>query len=569
MKKETLKKIENIAAVVLALVVLAVCVYQLRFGIDVQDTSSYLTKFRYFFEKGTGGNALYYLLGEFFGSLVFHLFPTLYAMNVTGLIVWALTGVLIYRIMRPYLSTLPLTAAVLGGLAFGASWVRCINWNAWSMLFLTVGILFLLHGFDTEKKSWFYAAGFVLGINVFVRFPNIAMLVMVSLAIPVYYFKISEWKNSLKKVGKNWGMMVAGGATAGIAGCVFAVIFLGFDKFLADFLWLLGSTGDSESKHNIFDMVAQIAVGAMDGVRQWIKYGVVIGAVVVLCMIIKKLVKKDVTLLGAILAGAIALYLGFTREVTYSSCPTLISVQNFLAYGGMAFGVFGGFRFGRKGEKQDKRFAILCLMEALAMISMTIGTDTGSIFFRVYMAMPAAIIAAVLWKMEIKELRILAVFVVALTLATGQNCNQNYIYHDGENGEALDSTIDAEVFEGVYTTATRAEYVNRLMELLAPYEDNELLTIGAFNIGHNVTDMKTFFDSAWSDLDYLSMDEFNTVLEQKISEGNVPVIVIATTEINGAYWVPEKIEILEELVQGELFETLYSDEWYSVYVPAE
>ena len=49
----------------------------------------------------------------------------------------------------------------------------------------------------------------------------------------------------------------------------------------------------------------------------------------------------------------------------------------------------------------------------------------------------------------------------------------------------------------------------------------------------------------------------------------MPVIVIATTEINGAYWVPEKIEILEELVQGELFETLYSDEWYSVYVPVE
>ena len=102
MKKETLKKIENMVAAVLALAVLSVAVYQLRFGIDVQDTASYLTKFRYFFEKGTGGNALYYLLGEFFGSLVFHVFPTLYAMNVTGLIVWALTGLLIYRICRPY-----------------------------------------------------------------------------------------------------------------------------------------------------------------------------------------------------------------------------------------------------------------------------------------------------------------------------------------------------------------------------------------------------------------------------------------------------------------------------------
>ena len=144
MKKESVKKIEYSVAAVLALFVLGTCVYQLRFGIDVQDTSSYLTKFRYFFEKGTGGNALYYLLGEFLGSLVFHLFPTLYAMNVTGLIVWTLTGVLIYRIMRPYLSTFPLSAAVLGGIAFGASWVRCVNWNAWSVLFLTMGILFLV-----------------------------------------------------------------------------------------------------------------------------------------------------------------------------------------------------------------------------------------------------------------------------------------------------------------------------------------------------------------------------------------------------------------------------------------
>ena len=77
MKKETLKKTEYIVAAVLTLAVLSVCVYQLRFGIDVQDTASYITKFRYFFKKGTGGNALYYLLGEFFGSLIYHVVPTL------------------------------------------------------------------------------------------------------------------------------------------------------------------------------------------------------------------------------------------------------------------------------------------------------------------------------------------------------------------------------------------------------------------------------------------------------------------------------------------------------------
>ena len=88
-------------------------------------------------------------------------------------------------------------------------------------------------------------------------------------------------------------------------------------------------------------------------------------------------------------------------------------------------------------------------------------------------------------------------------------------------------------------------------------------------MGHNVTDMKTFFDSAWSDLDYLSMEEFNRVLEEKILGGKAPVIVIATTKINGAYWMPEKIEELEKLVNTDLYEPLYSDEWYSVYVPAK
>ena len=391
MKKETLKKIENMVAAVLALAVLSVAVYQLRFGIDVQDTASYLTKFRYFFEKGTGGNALYYLLGEFFGSLIYHVVPTLYALNVAGLIIWSLTGLLIYRIMRPYLGTLPLMAAVLGGVAFGASWVRCVNWNAWSMLFLTIGMIFLLNGFDSHKKNWFYLAGLILGWNTFVRMPNIIFL---GLVVVVFIYYIPEgWKAAISRCMK----MVFGGIAAGITGLIFSVIFLGLDKTLADIFWLMGSTGDKESKHNIFDMISQVLIGAMDGARQWIKYGVIIGAVIVLCLVIRKLTKKDVTLFGAILAGAAALYLGFTRDVQYTSMPTLLSVQNFIAYGGMVFGAFGAVWF----YKKDRRFAMICLMEALVMIFMTIGTDTGSIFFRVYMALPAAVIAAVLWRLPL------------------------------------------------------------------------------------------------------------------------------------------------------------------------
>lgn len=559
MDKKTLKKIENTAAVLLCAAVLAVGVYQLRYGIDVQDTSSYLTKFRYFFTKGVGGNALYYLLGEFFGSLVFHVFPTLFAMNVTGLIVWSLTGILLYRILRPYLPTLPLVCAVLGGIAFGASWVRCVNWNAWSVLFLTFGILCIFNGFDTARRGWFAAAGFVLGINAFVRMPNLVFLALV--AVVLFY----EFGNDRKEALRYSLSMVLGGALAGIAGVIFSITFLGFDKFTADISWLLNSGGDTESKHNFFSMFANLYAGGMDGVRQWIKYGFILACLISVCLIIKRQWKKDVTLWGSLFAAAAAVAIGLTREVAYSSCPTLLSVQNFIAFGGIGFGLLGAFLF----YKKEKRFAALCLTEALSVLLLTIGTDTGSIFFRVYMAFPAAVIAAVLWKLPMKELRIAAVFAVVLTLATGWNCNLNYTYHDGENGEAMTAEIDAPVFAGMKTTPSRAEYVNRLIELLEPYDEKELLTIGAFNVGCNVTDMKPFFDSAWADLDYLSMEEFHTVLDEKLSAGNVPVIVIATEKINGAYWVPEKIEELHALTATEIYETLYSDEWYSVYVPKE
>ncbi len=542
----------------MALLLLILCwgIPSMNLGIDVQDTSSYLTKYRYFWEQGVGGNALYYLLGEFLGSLIYQVFPSLLALNIAGYLVYLLTGYLTWRLLKDYLKPIPLLLAILAGCTFGISWVRCVNWNAWSMLFLMTGLLLIFKGFDSGKSIWYFWAGAVLGWNAFVRMPNIFFLVLV--LVILFY----EMGTDLKKAVKDALTMTGGGAFAGVTGVLFSVLVLGPDKFLADFFWLLSSSGDTESKHNVFDMVAKVLVGVMDGVRQWIKYGAFLAVLILLIWIVQKKWKKDVAAYAGVLAGAVALVLGFTRAVAVSSEPTLISVQNFIAYGGVAFGLFGAFYY----YKKDRRFAAICAAEVLIMLAMTLGTDTGSIFFRVNMGLPAAVIAAVILKLHQKPLNIVAVFVLVLAAATGLHCGWNYVYHDGSM-EELTAEIDAPVFAGMKTTKERAAYVNRLIELLEPYEEKELLTIGAFNIGCNVTDMKPFFDSAWSDLDYLTMEEFHSVLDRKLAEGNVPVIVIATEKINGAYWMPEKIEVLEELVSTDRFTTLYTDEWYSVYVP--
>ena len=79
--------------------------------------------------------------------------------------------------------------------------------------------------------------------------------------------------------------------------------------------------------------------------------------------------------------------------------------------------------------------------------------------------------------------------------------------------------------------------------------------------------MKPFFRSSWPDLDYLVDSLFEETLKEKLARGIYPVVIIATEEVNGPYWMPEKVEILEELVSGEPYRKLYGDHLYSLYVP--
>lgn len=551
-------KIEKITAAVLVFLILFWGIPGMNKGIDVQDTSSYLIKYRYFFKQGVGGNSLYYFLGEFLGSLIYHVFPRLLALNIAGYLIYLLTGFMTWKLFSDKLPRVLLLLAVFAGCTFGVSWVRCLNWNAWSMLFLSIGLWMIFQGFRKEKNAWYFLAGLVLGLNAFVRMPNIFFLVLV-LVIGFYH-----WDTSKKQAVQGMLFMTGGGALAGILGVGFSVLILGFSKFQADFFWLLNSGGDTQSRHNFFSMFGNVIYGGMDGIRQWVKYGVFLGMLMLLTAGIKKKWKKDFSVLAYGIAAVAAAVIGYTRQVAVSSDPSLLSVQNFLAYGAVAWGIFGMFYF----YKKDKQFSALCLSVVLILLAMTLGTDTGSIFFRVYLGVPAAMTAAILWKLPWRSLRQAGVFVVVLAAVTGLNCGRNYVYHDGAM-ETLTAEVDSPVFQGMKTTPERAEYVNRLIGLLEPYEELELLTIGAFNIGCNVTDMKPFFDSAWADLDYLTMEEFTQVLQEKIEAGQLPVIVIGTEKINGDYWVPEKIEYLETLTKTELFETKYQDEWYAVYVPAQ
>ena len=113
----------------------------LQRGIDVQDTCFYLTNYRYVFTPAVQVNELYYLFGEVLGGLVYHLAPgyELLALNGACGVVYTGVALLIYGKLRDRMPRVPLLLCVLGGSLFAITWVHCVNWNAWSALFVTLG----------------------------------------------------------------------------------------------------------------------------------------------------------------------------------------------------------------------------------------------------------------------------------------------------------------------------------------------------------------------------------------------------------------------------------------------
>ncbi len=527
-------------------------------GIDVQDTCFYLANYRYVFTPSIKINELYYLFGEVLGGLVYHLFPghALLALNWTCAAVYTGVALLLYGKLKDRMPRLLLLLCMLAGSVFSITWVHCVNWNAWSALFVTIGAWVLLYGIFKESGKLVGAAGFLLGLNAFVRMPNILFL---SLVIVVFWHGLmrGSWKKGLHRCIP----MVAGGALAGVVGILISLGLLGADKFVEDFrvLTVLGSEGDL---HSVTTGIYQFLVGLKDGLVVWFRYGLVLLAGIAALVAWKKVVKpgekeeRFLVFIGVFTAAALGFMRGWQEDI--------LKIQVFTAVAGIFLPGFSAWYY----RKRDLEFSCLCLTAMIIEGFLTIGTDTAVIYYRIYMGLPLAMTVCILvkWFQNRREWLAFPAFALAFVLAGGFHYADSYIYHDGPK-EELTETVNHPVFTGVYTTRERADCLNRLQEQLAPYGEYELITIGNFTAAQAMTDMKPFFRSSWPDLDYLVDSLFEETLKEKLARGIYPVVIIATEEVNGPYWMPEKVEILEELVSGEPYRKLYGDHLYSLYVP--
>lgn len=192
MNNEAIRKFYNKSKIfIFPLALLLFALLKVNKGVDLTDASYSLGNYR-FFKEGSGIWFLLTYLSNVTGY-IFTLLPggsTMLGMKVYCSLIVGLMGIVGYRF---FMTKMPAWLAFIAeAVAIGMCWApTVILYNYLTYFFLLLGCVFLFRGLAGCRNRCLIIAGFFLGINAFVRFPNNGLEVLLIIAL-VYYCVIER-----------------------------------------------------------------------------------------------------------------------------------------------------------------------------------------------------------------------------------------------------------------------------------------------------------------------------------------------------------------------------------------
>lgn len=221
-------------------------------GIDVTDTGYHFSNFKYMSEMDP-----MWIFSTYLASVLGHLFTllpgggTLLGINMYTSLLPALLGIaaFIFCVRVLGYSVLESFTGVLVALALCWCPTTCV-YNYLTFLFFCLGAVFLYIGLVREQDRYLTLAGVFLGMNVLVRFPNLAEAALI---LVVWFACFLRKQQAKQYVYKTWSCLM--GYLLGL-GIVLLQIHIqyGLGAYTDGIIRLLGMTSDA-SDYTLYAMI--------------------------------------------------------------------------------------------------------------------------------------------------------------------------------------------------------------------------------------------------------------------------------------------------------------------------
>lgn len=548
-------------------------------GIDVTDTCFSYAKYKYAFNSEQSMTKFSIIFTDLIGGVIYHILPShqFLILNMTNAILYTISSLFIIFVLRNELPMpLLLFTAIISNF-FSLTNMHTFNYNSTSIFVLIMALGTLFTAYKKNDNKLLMIAGFLCGLNIFFRLPNILQCIM---ALSILWYTTVCNKASIKDGIMNFFRFVIGAAAAAIIGCIISIIYCG----PAEVISVLQSTantflgGSTASSHSSVSMLQTFKSHYIKSFEIW-KTTIAVIIIVLICLLLAKrflskgtkshIILNCICICLGIVTAAASLYKIKDMYMNYIFWIIIILFSMAISFWGMWY-----------YRNKNSFISAACCINLLTLIVLPVGTDVGLLYYNYYIFVPMCIVLISLTHMDSTAKSRLTIghsgclifsFLLFYAATGGYYYQTTYVYRDASY-KLLKETVAIPELYGMRTSAERAEMIEQATSLLKPYANYELITLGDFNVLALTTDMNCFFSVPWPNLSSFSEETFISEIDDKLEQHIYPVILLAPTSSiindgNCQYRSIVKYNKLLDVIKTYDYQTLYKSDALEIYVP--
>ena len=519
----------------------------IRQGVDVSDQTYSIANFEYLDKMdpmwlfatwipNMAGRALYVLTG---GDMA--------AMNLAASLIVSATAVVTWAGLCPFV---PAPFLFIGiWIAESTFWCPAvILYNTLTYFFMTLASVLLVRAFYENKRKYRYylLAGVCLGVNIFVRFPNVAEA---GLIVAVIYFEIAAARRAIP-VLRSVGVCLAGYITGVIIPIVIISTRYGLSSYTDMIKSLFSMTSDA-SDYTMGGMLLSVAGTYLTtSVRLLLAVPILIVGLVMFSMLdnIPKLRRWGMAVYVLLFVPLLKWYYALgVVTISYWYYDSMFEAAMMVIIGAVVLFVLMLLPVIRC----DVPRRAFCLTALMTVLIVPLGSNncTYPVVNDLFLILPAAFLALktmyenvrtaksgerMLWQRSIHYAwQIPAVLLVCLLFVQGSLFHVFFCFGDGTDGAKRDAVITGiPGVSGMHTTSENAALLEELYRKLgSEYREDldkaggEAVIMGDAPGLHYLLGIAPALKTAWPDLDSYETSRMESELREIHDAGRRPLVI--------------------------------------------
>ena len=539
-------------------------------GVDVSDSTYSFSNFL-FFERMEGMWVVSTYISNVVGWILTKLpfGTTLLGMKVYATLLVSATVLLVYFMFCKWM---PAWIVFMGEMiAVGFCWIPAgILYNYLTYFLFTLGAVLLYQGLVEEKDRFLIFAGIVLGINVFVRIPNLTQMALI---VGLWYYLASKHRKITVIMEKTAKCLI--GYLIGIAIPFICVICQFGIAGITDMIQGLAGVGGTDDSYSIWSMVLSV-IDAYRRTSKWV-FLIIIGIAMGMAMFFCFRGKLEQWKKIAYMAGMAILLrflwgrgmFSFRYYEDYTSMYEWGMIGLYLIWIAAVYMLVSN-----KNTLEEKLWAVMVMV-------ITVVTPLGSNNYtfqnlnNLFLTAPFAFYTYVKifrrkagkgmisqitfpWKAMLAMLGVM-IFIQSIGF------HSQFSFRDGMDGTKREYTFKSpKVLAGMQTTEKNGEAIQGLLQYIGEKEmdGREVVLYGDCPGLSYILNMPFAIGTAWPDLASYPYDTFVQDLEKLES---VPVVIIRNVGTGGEQ-SEQKKEYLSAFLNRNEYINVYNNGTYGVYV---